>query len=242
MGCGRPGGYAQSRARAILGRDRAGRFLLRGPESGRGGVHARQRNREGRCGNRARAPSPARATSGGPFRVFHRDHRTCPPRNRTLRRDSERAILRDTPCGAQGGGVQTMPEQEFLAELNEKTTSVTIREFKPDGVLISYNLQGTVKGEYDANHMESVDAFFKPDGTYEFESRGIDQTDDGDMLIIKAKGTGRQVSPTSVHAEGEAVYQTLSEKLKWLNTAKGRFEGTYNTTTGEFVAKVFALK
>ncbi len=137
---------------------------------------------------------------------------------------------------------ETMPEEEFLGELSEKTTSVTIKEFTPDGVLISYNLQGTQKGQYDATHMETVDALFKPDGTYEFEARGIDQTDDGDMLIIKAKGTGRQVSPTSVHAEGEAVYQTLSEKLKWLNTAKGRFEGTYNTSTGEFVAKVFALK
>src|SRR5436309_967551 len=98
------------------------------------------------------------------------------------------------------------------------------------------------KGSRWTRKLETVDALFKPDGTYEFEARGIDQTDDGDMLIIKAKGTGRQVSPTSVHAEGEAVYQTLSEKLKWLNTAKGRFEGTYNTTTGEFVAKVFALK
>src|SRR5438128_2020454 len=104
-----------------------------------------------------------------------------------------------------------MPEEEFLGELSEKTTSVTIKDFKPDG-------------------------------TYDFEARGIDQTDEGDMLIIKAKGTGRTISPTSVHAQGEAVYQTLSEKLKWLNTAKGRFEGTYNTSTGEFIAKVFALK
>jgi hypothetical protein len=137
---------------------------------------------------------------------------------------------------------ETMPEEEFLGELSEKTTSVTIKEFTPDGVLISYNLQGTVKGQYDAAHMETVDALFKPDGTYEFESRGIDQTEDGDMLIIKGKGTGRQISPTSVHAEGEAVFQTLSEKLKRLNSAQGRFEGTYNVTTGEFIAKVFTLK
>jgi hypothetical protein len=135
-----------------------------------------------------------------------------------------------------------MPEEEFLGELSEKTTSVTIKEFTPDGVLISYNLQGTVKGQYDATHMETVDALFKPDGTYEFESRGIDQTDDGDMLIIKGKGTGTPISPTSVHAVGEAVFETLSDKLKWLNTAKARFEGTYNAPTGEFVAKVFALR
>src|SRR6266581_6550723 len=155
----------------------------------------------------------------------------------------ERPITFRTPWGASMEEVpKRMPEEEFLGELSEKTTSVTIKEFTPDGVLISYNLQGTQKGQYDATHMETVDALFKSDGTYEFEARGIDQTDDGDMLIIKAKGTGRQVSPTSVHAEGEAVFQTLSEFLERATTAKGRFEGTYNTSTGEFIAKVFALK
>jgi hypothetical protein len=135
-----------------------------------------------------------------------------------------------------------MPEEEFLGELSEKTTSVTIKEFTPDGVLISYNLQGTVKGQYDAAHMETVDALFKPDGTYEFEARGLDAVDDGDMVIIKVKGTGRQVSPTSVHAEGEAVWQTTSKRLEWLNSSTGRFEGTYDVPTGEFHAKVFAKK
>ncbi len=134
-----------------------------------------------------------------------------------------------------------MPE-EFLGELAEKTTSVTIKEFTPEGVRISYNLQGTVKGQYDASHMETVDAMFKPDGTYEFEARGLDQLEGGDMVLIRAKGTGRQVSPTSIHAVGEVTYQTLSKTLDWLNKAPGRFEGTYNTQTGEFIAKVFAQK
>ncbi len=135
-----------------------------------------------------------------------------------------------------------MPEEEFLGELAERTTSVTIKEFTPEGVLISYNLQGQVKGQYEAAHMETVDAMFKPDGTYEFEARGIDQTNDGDMVLTRAKGIGKTVSPTSVHAEGEATYQTLSKKLEWLNSAKGRFEGTYDLSTGEFVAKIFAQK
>src|SRR6266498_4533335 len=114
-----------------------------------------------------------------------------------------------------------MPAEEFLGELAEKTTSVTIKEFTPEGVLISYNLQGQVKGQYEAAHMETVDAMFKPDGTYEFEARGIDQTKDGDMVLIRAKGIGKTVSQNSVHAKGEANYQTLSKKLEWLNSAKG---------------------
>ncbi len=134
-----------------------------------------------------------------------------------------------------------MPE-EFLSELAEKTTSVTIKEFTPEGVRISYNLQGKTRGQYEAAHMETVDAMFKPDGTYEFEARGLDQIDDGDMVLIRAKGTGTPVSPTSIHAVGEATYQTLSKKLDWLNSAKGRFEGTYNTQTGEFIGKAFVQK
>lgn len=135
-----------------------------------------------------------------------------------------------------------MPEEEFLGELVEKTTSVTLREFTPEGVRISYNLQGQVKGQYDAAHIETVDAMFKPDGTYDFEARGMDQTKDGDMVLIRSKGTGRQLSPTSVHAEGESIFQTQSTKLGWLNSAKTRFEGTYNTDSGEFIAKVFTQK
>lgn len=135
-----------------------------------------------------------------------------------------------------------MPEEEFLGELVEKTTSVTIGEFTPEGVRISYNLQGQVKGQYEAAHMETVDAMFKPDGTYEFEARALDQTNEGDMILVRAKGIGKQVSPTSIQAEGETTYQTQSKRLEWLNSAKGRFEGTYNTTTGEFIAKVFAQK
>ena len=135
-----------------------------------------------------------------------------------------------------------MTEEEFLGELAEKTTSVTIREFTPDGVRISYNLQGKVRGQYDADHMETVEAIFKQDGTYEVEALGIDQTTEGDMILIRGKGTGKQLSPTSVHAEGEATYMTQSKNLGWLNSAKGRFEGTYTTTNGVFVAKVFAQK
>jgi hypothetical protein len=135
-----------------------------------------------------------------------------------------------------------MADEEFLAELAEKTTSVTIKEFTPEGVRLSYNMQGTVRGQYDAAHNETVDVLLKPDGTSDFEVRGIDQTAEGDVVLITARGTGRQVSPTSGLAEGELTFQTASAKLAWLNSAKGRFEGTFNTLTGEFIAKAFARK
>jgi hypothetical protein len=135
-----------------------------------------------------------------------------------------------------------MPEEEFLGELAEQTTSVTIREFTPDGVRISYNLQGTVKGQFEAATLETVDALLKPDGTYEFEVRGLDQTTAGDMILIRGQGMAKMISPTSVHAEGSLTYQTMSKALEWLNSAKGRFEGTYDQTNGQFIAKVFAQR
>src|SRR5438309_5891190 len=95
-----------------------------------------------------------------------------------------------TPYGEQVEVVENMTEEEFLGELAEKTTSVTLREFTPDGVRISYNLQGKIRGQYDADHMETVEAIFKQDATYEFESLGMDQTVDGDILLIKGNGTG----------------------------------------------------
>src|SRR5438132_12429489 len=44
--------------------------------------------------------------------------------------------------GDQVEAVKNMTEEEFLGELAEKTTSVTMREFTPDGVTISYNRSG----------------------------------------------------------------------------------------------------
>src|SRR5437773_387572 len=63
-----------------------------------------------------------------------------------------------TPYGEQVEVEENMTEEEFLGELAEKTTSVTLREFTPDGVRISYNLQGKIRGQYDADHMETVEA------------------------------------------------------------------------------------
>src|SRR5207244_7269076 len=92
------------------------------------------------------------------------------------------SIMCVTPYGDQVEVVKNMTEEEFLGELAEKTTSVTLREFTPDGVRISYNLQGKIRGQYDAEHMETVDAIFRPDGRYEGDSLGMATTGDGGRL------------------------------------------------------------
>ncbi len=130
--------------------------------------------------------------------------------------------------------------EEFVYEIREKTTSVTVREFTPQGVRISFNLQGQVKGQYDAARMETVDALLKPDGTYDLELRIVDQTAAGEVILIPGTGTGTFTSPTTARIGGTNTFRTASKTFAWLNTAKGRWEGTYHAPTGEVVVKCYA--
>ncbi len=132
-----------------------------------------------------------------------------------------------------------MPE-EFVYEVREKATSVTVEAFVPEGVRLAYNLQGQVKGQYDAARMESANALFRADGSGDLEIRIMDRTADGEIILIPGKGTVKMVSPTVIRVEGRNTFQTASKRLAWLNPAKGRFEGTFDMGTGEAVVKCFA--
>ncbi len=132
-----------------------------------------------------------------------------------------------------------MPE-EFVYEVREKATSVTVEAFVPEGVRLAYNLQGQVKGQYDAARMESANALFRADGSGDLEIRIMDRTADGEIILIPGKGTVKMVSPTVIHVEGANTFMTASKRLAWLNPAKGRFEGTFDMGTGEAVVKCFA--
>ncbi|HZY94109.1 MAG TPA: hypothetical protein VFE98_04510 [Candidatus Bathyarchaeia archaeon] len=128
---------------------------------------------------------------------------------------------------------------ELIGELREKTTTITIKDFTPSGVRAEYNQQGEVHGKIDSRHLETVSALFKPDGTVEYEGKGIDTTSDGEFFLVTSKGKGRQETPTTIRFEGESTYQTASAKLAWLNNTKGKHEGTYNNTTGEASIRLY---
>ncbi len=134
-----------------------------------------------------------------------------------------------------------MPK-EFLYEVREKATTVTVKEFTPEGVRLSYNLQGQVKGQYDAARLESADTLFRVDGSGDLEIHIMDQTPEGDVILIPGRGTVKQVSPTTIHVQGTNTFLTTSKKFAWLNPAKGRFEGTFDRATGEAVVKCFATR
>ena len=131
-------------------------------------------------------------------------------------------------------------KEELLGEVKEKTTTITVRDFTPAGARVEYNQQGEVKGRYNAMHIETVTVLFKPDGTAEYESRGIDSTSDGDTILLTAKGKGKGETPTEISFEGETTFQTASKKLAWLNNVKARHKGTGNSVTGEASYSVYS--
>ncbi len=134
-----------------------------------------------------------------------------------------------------------MPE-ELVGEVTERTTSVTVKEVGRQGVRLSQNAQGRTKGLYDATHMCTTEALMKPDGTAEAEFRGMERTTEGDAILLQGRGTGRMTGPTTSRWEGSATYLTASKKFAWLNSAKIRWEGTGDTSTGENTAKFFAQR
>ena len=130
----------------------------------------------------------------------------------------------------------------MLAEIKEKTSTVTIKEFSQDGAMIEYNSTGEVKGKYHANHVETADVKMKMDGTNEWESRAMETTKEGDVVMVTGKGTGQQNN-----FKGELTYMTNSPmtnspRLNWLNNTKGWVEGMTDMKTNEATIKIYQEK
>jgi hypothetical protein len=131
---------------------------------------------------------------------------------------------------------------ELIGEVRGKTVTTTINEISPLGVSITDNTTGQFTGKYNASHMQTVNVSMNRDGTSQYEAKAIQNTVEGDFVVITSKGTGKNTSPTTAAFEGEAVFMTQSQKLAWLNTTKGWIEGTANNATGEFQATFYAQK
>jgi hypothetical protein len=130
-----------------------------------------------------------------------------------------------------------MEKKEMLAEIKMKTDVVIIKEFSADGAMIEYNSNGEAKGKIHANHVETTDVKMKMDGTSEWESRAMEMTKEGDVIMISGKGTGRQNSFT-----GELTYMTNSPRLSWLNNVKARVEGSTDMKNNQSTLRVWLEK
>jgi hypothetical protein len=123
---------------------------------------------------------------------------------------------------------QAEPKEELLLELRGKNTTRTIKDFSSAGIRLENNLEGEVKGIYNATYYATIDALVKPDGTIDYETRQIHTTDDGETVLVDYKGKSVRESPTHNKFVGENTFQTSSKKLAWLNGLKSRHEGEYN--------------
>jgi hypothetical protein len=131
---------------------------------------------------------------------------------------------------------------DLIGEVRGKSNTTTIKEITPFGVRISSNGVGQFTGRYTASHMDTVSVSLNRDGTSQWATKAIQTTTEGDFIVVTARGTGNPTSPTSVKFEGEVAFMTESPKLSWLNTTKGRMEGTSNQATGEYQAKFYSQK
>jgi hypothetical protein len=81
------------------------------------------------------------------------------------------------------------------------------------------------------------------DGTYDWESRAMETSKEGDVAMVSGKGTGRQALGSTIrNFEGESTCMTMSPRLGWLNSAKIRVEGTYDSKNMETHIKAYMLK
>ena len=131
---------------------------------------------------------------------------------------------------------------ELIGEVRGKQITTTIKEVSPFGVSISSNGTGQFTGRYTASQMETVNVTLNRDGTSQYDTKIIQNTMDGDFIVINSRGNGKPAGPTTVAFEGEVVFMTQSPKLSWLNTTKGWIEGTSNNATNEYNLKVYAQK
>ncbi len=135
-----------------------------------------------------------------------------------------------------------MAKGELLYEIQGKTLSRTVKEITPHGVKLQMNDEGQSTGKISAGQINTVDLFMKTDGTSEWESKAVQRTNDGDMVVVSGRGTGRSASPNTGTWQGELAFMTQSPKLAWLNNTKGWVEGSAVMDQGTYTAKVYAKK
>jgi hypothetical protein len=135
---------------------------------------------------------------------------------------------------------QQQSKGELIAEIHGKTDSFTIKEVSSGGVKMENNDVGQLTGKYSAQFMETVSIHMKPDGTSDWEGRGI-QMAGNDMAVTTSHGKGH-ATPDGIMFEGEMKWMTQAPNLSWLNNTKGWIEGKADRASQTFTAKVYSRK
>ncbi len=131
---------------------------------------------------------------------------------------------------------------ELLYEIKSKNVSTTIKDIGQNGIQLEMNDRGEVSGKLHGGIMDTVNVNIKTDGTNDWQVKSILNTKDGDMVVVWGGGKGRMSNPQTGTWEGELHFMTQSQKLSWLNNAKGWVEGQGNMATQESHAKIYTQK
>jgi hypothetical protein len=133
-------------------------------------------------------------------------------------------------------------EQEkgaLFGESQTKMVTTTVKEITPHGVKLELNQEGQFAGSaYNAREIGTTSVFWKMDGTFDWETRVIHMTQEGDVIVGSARGTGRS-TPSGNVIEGESLLMTGSQRLSSVNNRRVRIEGTSNMATGETRSKAY---
>jgi hypothetical protein len=135
-----------------------------------------------------------------------------------------------------------MENRDFLVDLKEKNTTMTIKDFGQDGIKFEVNSVGEVNGKYDATHTETSENILNADGSMTWEARAMETTKDGDIIFVNGCGKGEPLKGTEVSVKGELLYLTNSPRLRWLNNTKAQVEGVTDMISGESSFRISTLK
>ena len=128
---------------------------------------------------------------------------------------------------------------ELIGEFRNRIVTTTVKEVSPDGVRLEVNIEGEIKGKLNAISIDTTNVLFKTDGTYEYETKSVATTMEGDTVVLWGNGTGRSTSPMTASFEGEVHYMTQSPGLAWLNNTSARTEGTVDRMSREIQGKAY---
>ncbi len=133
-------------------------------------------------------------------------------------------------------------EKELLFEAKEKTMAINIKEFSPEGAKLDIMVGGTVSGKITGQIMTTHNSLMKPDGTGSADVKSMIFSN-GEAIMVMGTANGTMVDPAPIEKiEEKLTFMTASKNLAYLNTTKGWADASYNMATGEYSAKVYAVK
>src|SRR2546425_1290090 len=138
--------------------------------------------------------------------------------------------------------MQTQVEKakgDLIGEFHNKIITTTIKELTPNGVRMEVNIEGEIKGKLNARSIDTTNLLFKTDGTYDYETKSVATTMDGDTVVLSGSGTGRSTGPMTASFEGELHYMTQSPRLTWLNNTTALTKGTVDRMSREIQGKAY---